>query len=183
VGGIDVPRTEVNPDQLVFPGIGFWEAQWAVLSCGDYAARNFNCMTVSWGALGNMWARRFVLVVVRPTRHTYGFMEANDQFTFNVLPARYKPVLEILGTRSGRTMDKINQSGLTPIASSAIASPGFDEAELILQCRKIYFDDLEPGHFLAPDIHHGYRNDYHRMYFGHIVAAHASADYVQPKQV
>jgi hypothetical protein len=54
-----------------------------------------------------------------------------------------------------------------------VAAPGFAEAELILECRKIYWDDMAPGHFLDPSIEKNYpQKDYHRIYFGEIVAAY-----------
>ncbi|MEI8197412.1 MAG: hypothetical protein WCI73_16060, partial [Phycisphaerae bacterium] len=67
--------------------------------------------------------------------------------------------------------------GLTPLGLTKIASPGFAEAELILECRKTYFDDLKPEHFLADYIAPNYRGDYHRMYFGEVVAAQGIAAY------
>ena len=52
------------------------------------------------------------------------------------------PNLNLLGTRSGRDTSKMTDCGLTPIALTRIACPGFAEAKLILECRKTYFDDL-----------------------------------------
>ena len=98
-------------------------------------------------------------------------MEQFDTFTFSVFPPEFRSVLELLGTKSGREMDKINGSGLTPIASTRVSSPSFEEADLIFECRKMYFDDYDPARFLAPFIRSMYRDDYHRMYFGEIQAA------------
>ncbi len=59
---------------------------------------------------------------------------------------------------------------MTPIASQKVAAPGYAEAELILECRKIYWGDIDPQHFLAADIHQNYQlKDYHRFYFGEIL--------------
>jgi len=42
----------------------------------------------------------------------------------------------------------------------------------------MYFDDLKPAHFLSADIESNYGGrDYHRMYFGEIVAIQGTADY------
>jgi flavin reductase (DIM6/NTAB) family NADH-FMN oxidoreductase RutF len=67
--------------------------------------------------------------------------------------------------------------GLTPITLSHIACPGFAEAELILQCRKTYFSDLDPANFLADSIPSNYQGDYHRIYFGEILAADGTEEY------
>ena len=148
-----------------------WDKQWLLLTAGDFNAGHFNTMTVGWGGLGTMWGKPFALVVVRPHRHTFGFMEQYDTFTLCAFPDAYREALNLLGTRSGRDGDKIADAKLTPIASAQIASPAFAEAELVLECRKIYWDDMDPAHFIDPAIHAKYpQQDYHRIYFGEIVA-------------
>jgi len=152
--------------------------RWLLLACGDYAGGQYNAMTISWGSAGVMWNKPFVMVVVRPTRYTYEFMERFDTFTLSAFPPRLKPALDLLGTRSGREGNKIQDSGLTPTACSRIAAPAFAEAELILECRKTYFDDFQPEHFLAGYIPPNYDQDYHRMYFGEILAAQGITKYL-----
>lgn len=148
-----------------------WEEQWLLLTAGDFHSRRFNTMTVAWGSLGAMWNRPFAQVVVRPTRHTREFMEQYDTFTLSAFPKQHRAALNLLGTRSGRDGDKIAASGLTPIASTQVAAPGFAEAELIIECRKIYSQDLDPARFLDPTIEASYpKKDYHRVYFGEVVA-------------
>jgi len=148
-----------------------WSRKWLLLTAGDFAAGEFNAMTVGWGSLGVMWNRPFAQVVVRPTRHTHGFTERWDSFTLCAFPEAQRGALKLLGSRSGRDGDKIAATGLTPVASQRIGAPGYAEAELILECRKIYWDDLEPQQFLHPGIEENYpQKDYHRVYFGEIVA-------------
>ena len=151
--------------------------EWLLLAAGDFKAGKFNAMTISWGSLGTMWNRPFVQVVVRPTRYTHQFMEGYPSFTLSAYPADYHPALDLLGSKSGRDLDKIKASGLTPSASTRVAAPSFAEAELVIECRKIYFDDLEPGHFMADYIQKMYRNDFHRIYFGEIVAIQGTEKY------
>jgi flavin reductase (DIM6/NTAB) family NADH-FMN oxidoreductase RutF len=153
--------------------------QWMLLASGDFSAKNFNMMTVGWGGFGTMWGKPFCMVVVRPGRHTYQFMEKSSDFTISAFPDDCKRTLGILGSASGRDMDKINSSGFTPIASTSASSPGFDEAELIIECKKIYFDDFKPENFLDPEIENCYPDkDYHRMYFGEVQAIFASDKYL-----
>jgi len=148
-----------------------WDEQWFLLTSGDFKAGSFNTMTVSWGSLGVMWNRPFAQVVVRPTRHTFGYMEENGTFTLCAFSEEYRAALDLLGSRSGRDGDKIRASGLTPVASSRVAAPAFAEAELILECRKMYSADFDPARFLDPEIDRNYpKHDYHRVYFGEILA-------------
>lgn len=155
-----------------------WEEQWLLLTAGDFGGGRYNTMTIAWGSLGVMWNRPFAQVVVRPTRYTHQFMEQYDTFTLCAFPEAHRGALNLLGTRSGRDGDKIGASGLTPIASTVVAAPGFAEAELIIECRKIYSDDFDPARFLDPAIERNYpKKDYHRVYFGEVVAIQGTEGY------
>ena len=158
------------------PAFRLWE-QWFLLTSGDFAAGQYNPMTVSWGFMGIIWNRPVVQVVVRPTRHTYGFIEKYPDFTLCAFPDSCRSVLSMLGVKSGRDIDKINASGLTPLPSSRVAAPSYAEAELVLECRKIYFDDLNPPAFLADYIAPEYKNDFHRVYYGEILAIEGTDSY------
>lgn len=164
-------RTPISIDDFAVRTHARWAQQRLLLTAGDFNAGHFNCMTVGWGSLGTMWGKPFAQVVVRPTRYTYQFMERYPTFTLCGFPNQYQRALEQLGTLSGRDGDKIAVAGLTPVAALQVAAPAFAEADMVIECRKMYWDDLSPEHFLEPDIDSHYpRKDYHRIYFGHIVA-------------
>jgi flavin reductase (DIM6/NTAB) family NADH-FMN oxidoreductase RutF len=147
-----------------------WNQQWMLLSAGDFTAGKFNGMTVSWGSFGTMWGKPFAMCVVRPQRFTREFLEKYDTFSLCVFPEKCRSVLDRLGKLSGRNIDKIKDSGFTAQAAGRIAAPVYAEAELAVECRKIYFQDFDPKGFLADYIAPCYKGDYHRMYFGEIVA-------------
>lgn len=171
-------RTDIPIEKFLAPAAYDWERQGLLLAAGDFDKKDYNCMTVGWGSFGVMWNKPFALVVVRPTRHTWHFMEKSDSFTLCAFSEEYRPALDYLGSHSGREGDKVKASGLTPIASRVVRSPGFQEAELVVECRKIYFGDLDPSHFLDPQIEESYpKKDYHRMYFGWIVAVSGTSDW------
>ncbi len=147
-----------------------FDRQWMVLTAGDLARREFNPMTISWGSLGWIWGRPFVQVVVRPHRHTHGFMDRFDTFTVSAFSEMHRKALNLLGEMSGRDGDKAAAAGLTPVASEKVAAPTFAEAELVLECRKIYRAPFDPAHFLDPSILKEYpERDYHTVYFGEVV--------------
>jgi len=148
-----------------------WAKQWLVLTAGDFGAGRFNAMTVAWGGMGCMWNKPFVQVVVRPTRYTYEFIEQYESFTLCAFPDAHRSRVLILGTQSGRDTDKIAAAGLTPVAAATVAAPGFAEAELVVECRRMYWQDMNPGNFLDPVIEKNYpQKDYHRIYFGEVLA-------------
>jgi flavin reductase (DIM6/NTAB) family NADH-FMN oxidoreductase RutF len=147
-----------------------WETDWLLLTSGDFNSGHYNCMVIGWGSLGIMWGRPFIQVVVRPQRYTYQFIEQYNTFTVSAFPKKFRQALNILGTKSGRDGNKILEAGLTPQASIKVASPSFVEAELVLECEKIYWGDFIPEHFIDPGIARHYPSkDYHRSYFGQIL--------------
>lgn len=158
---IDVSAVSQN----VFSAIG---DQWMLLTAGD--REGLNTMTVSWGGMGVLWGKNVVTVYVRPQRYTYEFMERGNYFTVAFFGEDRRDALALCGSKSGREVDKVKACGFTP-AYAAGDAPYFAEAKLVFVCRKLYFDDIEPAHFLDGDI--GEKNypgkDYHRMYIGEVV--------------
>ena len=98
-------------------------------------------MTISWGGLGTLWNKPVATVYVRTSRYTHDFMDREDFFTVSFYPEECKKVLGVLGSISGKEMDKINGSGLTPVEAGE--SVTFKEAEVTLVCKKLYKQQLD----------------------------------------
>lgn len=172
-------RFEIPLERLSFDPAAIRD-QWLVLTAGELAPGKFNSMTISWGSYGQIWNKMFFQVVVRPTRYTFGFMETSDSFTLCAFPESCRKALALIGSRSGRDGDKVRESGLTPIPSKIVSAPGYDEAELIVECRKMYWQDLDPSHFLDASIGENYpEKDYHRAYFGEIRRVSGTGKYLK----
>ena len=162
---------EIDVTKLSVEIVDLWMNQWLLLTSGN--PDEFNMMTVAWGSVGCMWSKPFAQIVVRPQRYTYQFLETFDSFTLCAFPAEYRKDLEILGSISGRDGDKLKKTKLSLRISSKVSSPSYNEASLILECRKMYYQDIDPKGFVDPDISSNYANrDYHRAYFGEILGAY-----------
>ncbi len=150
-----------------------WGKQWFLLTSGSFSEKNYNTMTVAWGFFGVMWNKPVAAVVVRPTRHTFDFIEKYDTFTltaFDMSIEKNREALKLLGTKSGRDSDKIAETSLTIAKSDIIEAPTFKEAELSIECKKIYKNDFKPEDFLIPEIENSYpMKDYHTIYYGEII--------------
>jgi len=171
-------RGPIDIDSFIIQAHSLWLKKWLVLTCGDFNAGTFNAMTVGWGSFGIMWNKPFAQVVVRPNRYTFEFMEQYETFTLCAFSREYRKALQIIGSKSGRDGDKIAEAGLTPIASARVAAPGFAQAELIVELKKMYWCDFDPDHFLDAAIENNYpQKDYHREYFGEILAINATPSY------
>ena len=140
---------------------------WMLVTAGTM--KSWNTMTASWGGLGVLWNKPVAFAFVRPTRHTYGFMEKSGKFTLSFFDhSKYRKALLLCGTKSGRDVDKARETGLVPF-SPAPGAVSFAQARLILVCRKLYTTDIDPKRFLDPSIERLYpKKDYHRLYVGEI---------------
>ena len=141
--------------------------EWALLTAGD--ENGFNTMTVSWGAMGFMWGKPSVTVYIRPQRYTKEFVDTRDTFTLSFYPAEKKDALSYLGKVSGRDEDKVKKVGFTPAFTNGNAY--FEEAELVLVCRKMSRTPLRPEQFLDETVDgRWYPNkDYHEMYIAEVI--------------
>lgn len=159
-------KTELNT--LGFDPFEKIGKEWMLITSGDMD--NYNTMTASWGFAGVIWGHNSAEVVVRHSRYTYEFMEKNELFTLSFFGKEHHKALEICGSTSGRDTDKAAAAGLTPVAVDGSVS--FDEASLVLVCKKMYAADIEPDKIIEEE-KHWYKNDsIHRMYIGEIIAAY-----------
>jgi flavin reductase (DIM6/NTAB) family NADH-FMN oxidoreductase RutF len=158
------PVSELNDN--VFQLIG---DDWMLITAGDPG--NFNVMTASWGGLGILWHMSVAFCFVRPHRHTFGFMEASDCYTLCFLEGPYRDVLQYCGTRSGRDVDKIAETGLVPLTSDN-GGIYYEQCRLVLECRKLYADWLKEESFVRQNlIGKNYpKKDFHRFYIGEIIS-------------
>lgn len=143
-----------------------FDKKWALLCAGN--REHHNAMTISWGGLGTLWSRPVATVYVKPIRYTYQFMEESECFTVSFYPEEYRNALSLMGSRSGRDCDKAAAAGLTP--EEVLGTVTFEEAEVTLLCKKIYWQDLDTEN-MPQDVIRSYymAEEPHRMYIGEVV--------------
>ncbi len=155
---------QLNPSDMVISPFDLLDKTWALLVAG---ADPSNPMTVSWGGFGTLWNKPMITVYVRPTRHTWGLLNAHQEFSLNFLPEEYRKALNLCGSKSGRDVNKWELSGLHPQASATIAVPRVREAILSIECRTMAWQDFDPARFIEPEIDKNYpKKDYHRIFWG-----------------
>ena len=148
--------------------LSVFDKKWALLTAGD--KEKFNTMTVSWGSVGIMWNKPVAFTFIRPQRYTFGFLEKNGMFTMSFFDEEFRKALQICGTKSGRDIDKVKETGLTP-AFTDDGVPYFEEARLVLVCKKLYAQDLNEESIIEEAVKSNYSgDDYHRMYVSEIVS-------------
>ncbi len=143
-----------------------FDKEWALLTAGREGA--FNTMTIGWGGLGTLWRRSVATVYVKPIRYTHEFMEKNDYFTISFYPEQYRKALSLLGTLSGRDVDKVAQSGLTPVCLENGVT--FAEASRTIVLKKIYRQEMDLSAVPADARARYYAAEPpHTMYIGEVV--------------
>lgn len=140
---------------------------WMLVTAGK--KDHFNTMTASWGAMGILFNKPVAIIFIRPQRYTNEFIKEESHFTLSVLPEQYRNALTVCGRKSGRDCDKVAEAGLTPIETEN-GNIAFGEGRLILECKKIYADQLDAKAFIDNDlIAQNFPNsDFHDVYIATI---------------
>ncbi len=157
---IDVKNLESN----FFTKIG---KDWMLVTAGN--EKNFNTMTASWGGIGVLWNKNVSFTFIRPSRYTFEFIDNNDYYTLSFFGGKMKNELTFCGRNSGRDVDKIKETGLTPVFDEN--TPYFKQADLVLVCKKLYKQLMTKESFIDTSIADKVYPDgeFHCAFIGEIV--------------
>ncbi len=138
--------------------------EWMLIAAGNES--EYNMMTASWGFAGEIWGSDAAVALVRPQRYTKRFLDREDYFTLSFYGDN-KAIHKVCGSMSGRNVDKAKLTGLTPVFSEK--APYFEQARLVLVCRKQYCAPLvKEGFCDSEPLDKWYNDDLHYMYIGKI---------------
>ena len=141
---------------------------WMLITAAD--GDKVNTMTASWGCLGVLWNKNVCVAFVRPQRYTYEFVEKADTVSFSFFDEKNRDALRFCGAHSGRDFDKFKETGLAYELDGN--TPIIEQARIVLECRKLYADDLKKENFILPEPLVNYKNnDFHRFYIFEIEKA------------
>lgn len=138
---------------------------------------NSNLMTIGWGSIGILWGRPVFTVLVRPSRYTFGFIEASGEFSVNVPTPEMNDYVQMCGSKSGRNVDKIRDFNISVTPGKTIKSITLDACPMVYECRVIQKLDVSAESLkMEPSLRAAlYANgDFHRLYFGEIKGTFAS---------
>ena len=118
--------------------------------------------------MGTLWRKKAVTVYVKPVRYTYEFMNNNDHFVLSFFDEKYKPSLSVMGTKSGKDVNKDELAKLTPVEYKGVTI--YKEAKTTIICRKMYFNDLDINNIPQEAIDNFYLKEKpHRMFIGEVI--------------
>ena len=108
-----------------------------------------NILTVAWtGTVCTNPAMAYISV--RPERYSYHMIEESGEFVINLTTEQLAHATDFCGVRSGRDVDKAKEANLTPIFDEQ--APYFEEANLVLVCKKLYAQNLSSEYFCEKDL-------------------------------
>ena len=158
---------EIKPSEIKDNPIELFGKDWALATAGT--SGNFNTMTISWGMIGNLWQIPIAMRYVRPQRYTHQFTEKYDKFTLSFFHPDMKKTLAVMGSKSGRDIDKMHYTGLDAVELPS-GQIGFKQAKLIIECEKAYSDVFKERNFIDMDLMESVypSKDFHTFYIGRI---------------
>ena len=162
---------EINVNSLEFNPFKKIGNEWFLISSGN--SDKWNTMTASWGFMGVMWNKNCVQAVVRPNRYTYEFLGSNELFTVSFFDEKYRSALSFCGSHSGRSCNKAEETGLTPLFTDGTVT--FEEASLVLVCKKIFTMPMDAS-AIEKSLNEKFNSDapVHTEFIGEIIKAYSN---------
>jgi len=157
----------IAPDKIPGNIIKMLSEDWMLITAGN--KDKFNMMTASWGGLGFLYEKPVAFCFINPTRYTYQLMENNDTYTLSFYTEAYRDALKYCGSNSGKDVDKVKGSGLTPITTPT-GSKAFSQAWLVIECRKMVAQSLQSESIADKSLKEKWTGkQMHKMYIGEII--------------
>ncbi len=158
---------EISAEEIQENPFKLFSKDWALITAGT--PDDFNTMTISWGMFGTLFFEPTAVVFIRPQRHTHKFFDREGRFTISFFHPEMRKILGVMGSQSGRDIDKMHYPGLTALQLPS-GLIGFEEAKLIVECDVKYADEFKEDSFLDKSIIDAvYPNrDLHTRYIGRI---------------
>ena len=111
-----------------------------------------NVMTFSWQTPVHTSDPCIVLLVVNRTRYTYELIKKNNELVINVPGADLLEPTHMVGSVTGRGIDKFAKSGLTPVGAKVVEPPLIAECAGHLECRVVEIHGVQTHDLLICEV-------------------------------
>ena len=153
---MNMGKIQLNPGTMLNP------VPVVLVSCGRDAEANL--ITVAWTGIINSDPPH-TYVSVRKERHSHEILSKEKEFVINLTTKDLLYATDFCGVKSGASMDKFKEAGLTKEPASIVGCPMVAESPVTLECK--VFDVQE-----FPT---------HDMFLAEIVAVHAREELMDEK--
>jgi flavin reductase (DIM6/NTAB) family NADH-FMN oxidoreductase RutF len=106
--------------------------QTVLVTCNDDGGKT-NIITLAWHT---PISRKppYYGISIGPKRYSHGLIEQRKEFVINFIPYSLVEAAQFCGTHSGKTTDKLFQTGLSLVQSSKVNTPSIKEGYAHLEC-------------------------------------------------
>jgi flavin reductase (DIM6/NTAB) family NADH-FMN oxidoreductase RutF len=129
-GGQPVPKTQITPNRPIYPTPA------ALITSVDAAGRP-NIITL--GEVFNISIRQPVIlgIATRKATYSHALISQTCEYVVNLPTRSILDQVQFCGSVSGRTVDKFERSGLTPLPASVVRPPLIAECPINIECKVI----------------------------------------------
>jgi flavin reductase (DIM6/NTAB) family NADH-FMN oxidoreductase RutF len=117
--------------------------QAVLVTCNDEKGKT-NIITVAWHAPISKSPALYGISVA-PSRYSHELIEKTKEFVVNFVPFELLDKLHLCGKKSGRNINKIDETGLTLIPGEKVKTPIIKECYAHLEC-KLYKTEVLGDH-------------------------------------
>ena len=142
----EMKKQEWKPGNMIYPVP-------AVMVTVSDQQGNDNIITVAW--TGTVCTNPpMAYISVRPERYSYHMIKETGEFVINLTTKELAYATDYCGVKSGRDVDKAKAIGFTPVFDDK--APYFEQAKMVLICKKLYSQYLAPELFADNSIEQNY---------------------------
>jgi flavin reductase (DIM6/NTAB) family NADH-FMN oxidoreductase RutF len=110
------------------------------------------------------------VVLVRPSRYTFGNIQAHGEFVVSVPDDGMAETCEYCGTESGRDVSKFAECGLKPIDAETVSVPLIGQCVRHYECRVVNRNDVIDAEIADELRASAYpQGNFHRLFYGQIL--------------
>ncbi len=159
VGPASMVQCTSNKEKDMKRGLLLNQAKWLVepgcvvlVTAGTM--QKANIMTISWQTPVHTADPCLVLLVMHQGRYTYELIRQNKELVINVPGADLLEQTHLVGTISGRQIDKFKEAGLTPVPAHLVQPPLVAECAGHLECQVIETFTVKTHNLLICEVIH-----------------------------
>lgn len=114
------------------PGNMIYPLPAVMVTCRDQGKDNI--ITIAW--TGTICTNPpMTYISVRPERHSYEMIKNSREFVINLTTKRLARAADFCGVRSGRDLDKFQETGLTKGEAQVVNAPIIEESPVHIECQ------------------------------------------------
>jgi len=163
---------EIKPEEIqgnVFSLVG---NDYTVITSGSKSI--LNSMVASFGGWGMLFYKPVTWCFLRADRYTLEKIREEQTYTMAYFDEKYKENIMVLGSKTGRDSNKMNETGLIRIPTPD-GNMTYQDAKLVIECKLVQITTVSPDDFYTEEGHdfvmarYAEAGDYNKIVVGEII--------------